>query len=84
VIAAFKPAGNLHDARRLSEPLSHYFYVMTNGYGGCRITKAQVTPGGSVGHCGVYSRAATQPDAKQRCAAGSAGGEPERHRGAAG
>jgi mono/diheme cytochrome c family protein len=40
----FKPAGNLHDARRLSEPLSHYFYVMTNGYGAMPDYKAQVTP----------------------------------------
>ena len=41
---AIKPAGNLHDARRLSEPLSHYFYVMTNGYGAMPDYKAQVTP----------------------------------------
>jgi hypothetical protein len=29
----YKPAGNFHSARILSEPLGHYFYVMTNGYG---------------------------------------------------
>ena len=29
---------------RLSEPLSHYFYVMTNGYGAMPDYKAQVTP----------------------------------------
>lgn len=29
----YKPAGNFHDAKRLAEPLSHYFYVITNGYG---------------------------------------------------
>src|SRR6202142_269183 len=40
----YKPAGNLHDAKRQSEPLSHYFYVMTNGYGGMPDYKAQVTP----------------------------------------
>jgi hypothetical protein len=40
----YKPAGNLHDARRLSEPLSHYFYVMTNGYGAMPDYKAQVAP----------------------------------------
>lgn len=39
----FKPAGNFHDAKRLSEPLSHYFYVMTNGYGAMPDYKAQVT-----------------------------------------
>lgn len=40
----YKPAGNLHDAKRLSEPLSHYFYVMTNGYGAMPDYAAQVTP----------------------------------------
>jgi len=29
----FKPAGNYHDQVRRSQPISHYFYVMTNGYG---------------------------------------------------
>jgi hypothetical protein len=29
----YKPAANLHDQVRLSQPLSHYFYVMTHGYG---------------------------------------------------
>jgi mono/diheme cytochrome c family protein len=40
----YKPAGNLHDAKRVGEPLSHYFYVMTNGYGAMPDYKAQVTP----------------------------------------
>ena len=40
----YKPAGNFHDAKRLAEPLSHYFYVMTNGYGAMPDYKAQVTP----------------------------------------
>jgi hypothetical protein len=40
----YKPAGNYHDARRLAEPLSHYFYVMTNGYGAMPDYSAQVTP----------------------------------------
>jgi Cytochrome C oxidase, cbb3-type, subunit III len=40
----YKPAGNFHDAKRLNEPLSHYFYVMTNGYGAMPDYKAQVTP----------------------------------------
>jgi hypothetical protein len=30
----YKPAANLHDQVRRSQPLSHYFYVMTHGYGG--------------------------------------------------
>jgi hypothetical protein len=38
----YKPAGNFHDAKRLSEPLSHYFYVMTNGYGAMPDYKAQI------------------------------------------
>jgi mono/diheme cytochrome c family protein len=40
----YKPAGNLHDAKRLSEPLSHYFYVITNGYGAMPDYAAQVAP----------------------------------------
>jgi hypothetical protein len=40
----YKPAGNLHDEKRRDEPLSHYFYVMTNGYGAMPDYKAQVTP----------------------------------------
>ena len=40
----YKPAGNFHDARRLAEPLSHYFYVMTNGYGAMWKYSAQVEP----------------------------------------
>lgn len=40
----YKPAGNYHDAKRLAEPLSHYFYVMTNGYGAMPDYSAQVTP----------------------------------------
>src|SRR5579875_3162183 len=38
----YKPAGNLHDPRRLAEPLSHYFYVITNGYGAMPDYKAQI------------------------------------------
>lgn len=40
----YKPAGNLHDAKRRGQPLSHYFYVMTNGFGAMPDYKAQVTP----------------------------------------
>ncbi len=40
----YKPAGNFHDAKRLAEPLSHYFYVMTNGYGAMPDYAAQLAP----------------------------------------
>jgi mono/diheme cytochrome c family protein len=40
----YKPAGNYHDAKRLAEPLSHYFYVMTNGYGAMPDYAAQLAP----------------------------------------
>jgi cytochrome c5 len=40
----YKPAGNFHDAKRLAEPLSHYFYVITNGYGAMPEYSAQLTP----------------------------------------
>jgi len=40
----FKPAGNLHDQVRLSQPLSHYFYVMTHGYGAMPDYSSQLPP----------------------------------------
>jgi Cytochrome C oxidase, cbb3-type, subunit III len=40
----YKPAGNFHDAKRLAEPLSHYFYVISNGLGAMPDYAAQVTP----------------------------------------
>jgi mono/diheme cytochrome c family protein len=40
----FKPAGNLNDQVRLSQPISHYFYVMTHGYGAMPDYSAQLTP----------------------------------------
>ena len=38
----YKPAGNFHDAKRMAQPLSHYFYVITNGYGAMPDYSAQV------------------------------------------
>ena len=40
----YKPAANLHDQVRRAQPLSHYFYVMTNGYGAMPDYSAQLTP----------------------------------------
>lgn len=40
----YKPAANLHDSVRVAQPLSHYFYVMTNGYGAMPDYSAQLTP----------------------------------------
>ena len=40
----YKPAGNFHSSRILAEPLGHYFYVMTNGYGAMPDYSAQLTP----------------------------------------
>lgn len=40
----YKPAANLHDQVRVAQPLSHYFYVITNGYGAMPDYKAQVAP----------------------------------------
>jgi mono/diheme cytochrome c family protein len=40
----FKPAANLHDQVRLAQPLSHYFYVMTHGYGAMPDYASQLTP----------------------------------------
>ena len=40
----YKPAANLHDQVRLSQPVSHYFYVMTHGYGAMPDYASQLTP----------------------------------------
>jgi len=40
----YKPAANLHDQVRLSQPISHYFYVMTHGYGAMPDYATQLTP----------------------------------------
>jgi len=40
----YKPAANFHDKVRMAQPLSHYFYVMTNGYGAMPSYAAQVEP----------------------------------------
>jgi hypothetical protein len=40
----YKPAANLHDRVRREEPVSHYFYVMTHGYGAMPDYSAQLTP----------------------------------------
>ena len=40
----YKPAANFHEGRLLTAPLSHYFFVMTNGYGAMPDYAAQLTP----------------------------------------
>jgi mono/diheme cytochrome c family protein len=40
----YKPAANLHDQVRMAQPISHYFYVMTHGYGAMPDYAAQLTP----------------------------------------
>jgi len=40
----YKPAANLNDQVRRAQPISHYFYVMTHGYGAMPDYSAQLTP----------------------------------------
>ncbi len=40
----YKPAANLHDQVRRAQPLSHYFYVMTHGYGAMPDYREQLAP----------------------------------------
>jgi hypothetical protein len=40
----YKPAANLHDQVRRTQPISHYFYVMTHGYGAMPDYREQLTP----------------------------------------
>jgi hypothetical protein len=44
VMRGFKPAANLHDQVRLAQPISHYFYVMTHGYGAMPDYSVQLPP----------------------------------------
>lgn len=44
VARGYKPAANLHDTVRLTQPISHYFYVMTHGYGAMPDYSTQLTP----------------------------------------
>ena len=44
VMRGYKPAANFHDQVRMSQPISHYFYVMTHGYGAMPDYSAQLTP----------------------------------------
>jgi len=40
----YKPAANFQDQVRRSQPVSHYFYVMTHGYGAMPDYSAQLAP----------------------------------------
>jgi mono/diheme cytochrome c family protein len=40
----YKPAANFHDQVRTAQPLSHYFWVMTHGYGAMPDYSAQLAP----------------------------------------
>lgn len=40
----YKPAANFHDQVRRAQPVSHYFFVMTHGYGAMPDYSAQLTP----------------------------------------
>ena len=40
----YKPAANFHDSVRRTQPVSHYFYVMTHGYGAMPDYSEQLTP----------------------------------------
>jgi cytochrome c553 len=40
----YKPAANLQDQVRLAQPISHYFYVMTHGYGAMPDYATQLEP----------------------------------------
>ncbi len=44
VMRGYKPAANFHDRVRMAQPVSHYFYVMTHGYGAMPDYSAQIAP----------------------------------------
>ncbi len=57
----YKPAANLHDQVRRAQPLSHYFYVMTHGYGAMPDYSRAADAGRSLGSRGLHSRIAIKP-----------------------
>lgn len=44
VMRGYKPAANFHDQVRMAQPVSHYFYVMTHGFGAMPDYSAQLAP----------------------------------------
>jgi mono/diheme cytochrome c family protein len=44
VMRGYKPAANLQDQVRRAQPLSHYYYVVTHGYGAMPDYAAQIAP----------------------------------------
>lgn len=40
----YKPAANFHDPKHIDQPLSHYFYVITNGYGAMPDYSSEIRP----------------------------------------
>ena len=62
----YKPAGNLHDQVRRAQPISHYFYVMTHGYGAMPDYSAAVRAGRPLGRRRLHSRTAVKPGGFQR------------------
>ncbi len=77
----YKPAANLHDQVRLAQPLSHYFYVMTHGYGAMPDYAAQLTPADRWA-VAAYIRALqlSQAAKESDVPSGVAGEEPEGRR----
>ena len=76
----YKPAGNYHDAKRLAQPLSHYFFVMTNGYGAMPDYSAQITPVDRWAVAAYIRALQLSQNAKLSDVPAGSGREPERHR----
>ena len=76
----YKPAGNFHDPKRLAEPLSHYFWVMSNGYGAMPDYSAQLTPLDRWAVAAYIRALQLSQNAKHGgCSLGHADGEPAGH-----
>ena len=74
----YKPAANLHDQVRLSQPVSHYFYVMTHGYGAMPDYSAQLTPVDRWAVAAYIRALAVEPGGQRAgCAGGREGRRPE-------
>ena len=79
----YKPAGNFHSARILAEPLGHYFYVMTNGYGAMPEYSAQLHSCRPLVGRRIYPCSPDQPECQgRRGSLRSSGTKSEGHCGA--
>ncbi len=69
VSRGLRPPPSYHDEKLRTQPVGHFFDVMTNGFGAMQDYRAQVDVTGSLGDCRLHPRAAVESacDASTTC-----------------